>query len=488
VLPVLAVMAVAGALVVRDRDRVPALLRRVTAHLDAGERVDGDGLGADRRARPRSAVPTVLAATDRRLLLASAGGVAELPYDSIARFSVGWRAYGRIGELAVVVGGDRRVFGSIAPANLLSIARALHAHGVEAEDPDALAEAELAWEQALAGKRPREAFFDRAAMTSRDFDRGLWLLLALCALIFYPSTIGVGFGGASVTALLVAMPIACAICGYVSRTRSSLAYLVPLNLLLTPTFLFAPTGGVVVMMFALSALAAVALRAGAALGARRDRPPAGAAVAAGGSLRDAIGARSLIRISAVLLGLIAAGVTTGTAAGVELNTLHRPAVERLPADGRSNLSGGAASLRYTNQAGLDEVVTDEHLGAGPSDGARWELRSSPADPYHAVTLSHYVFDDPRLDDEAAVAGFVAGKDADHSELAGSRVTHTERVVDGRRGYVWDHDLPGGGWNFTAWFPHPVDSVRLECYTRDRRQTDRFKRLCAEAVRSLSFSR
>ena len=128
------------------------------------------------------------------------------------------------------------MIGSIAPANLLSIALALRAHGVDAEDPDALAEAELAWTQALAGHRLRDAVFDRAAMATRDFDRGLWLLLAVCLAIFYPGTIGLGFGRSAVTVLLVAMPIACVACGYVSRTRSSLAYLVPLNLLLTRHF------------------------------------------------------------------------------------------------------------------------------------------------------------------------------------------------------------------------------------------------------------
>jgi hypothetical protein len=66
------------------------------------------------------------------------------------------------------------------------------------------------------------------------------------------------------------------------------------------------------------------------------------------------------------------------------------------------------------------------------------------------------------------------------------VTHTERVVDGRRGYVWDHRLRNGFWYFTAWFPQPVHSVRVECIAR--RQADRFERLCAQAVASLEFSR
>jgi hypothetical protein len=64
------------------------------------------------------------------------------------------------------------------------------------------------------------------------------------------------------------------------------------------------------------------------------------------------------------------------------------------------------------------------------------------------------------------------------------VTHTERVVDGRRGYVCDHGSPRRIWYFAAWVPEPVHSVRVECIAR--RETGRFKRLCAEAMGSLEF--
>jgi hypothetical protein len=58
------------------------------------------------------------------------------------------------------------------------------------------------------------------------------------------------------------------------------------------------------------------------------------------------------------------------------------------------------------------------------------------------------------------------------------------VVDGRRGYVWDHGSPYGYRYYAAWFPHPVHTVRVECIAS--RQKDRFERICAEAVRSLEF--
>ncbi len=126
---------------------------------------------------------------------------------------------------------------------------------------------------------------------------------------------------------------------------------------------------------------------------------------------------------------------------------------------------------------------DEDWGAGPNDGARWELRSSFTKGYNVVSLAHYIFE-PRLDNAAAVAEFVAGKDGEHSKSAGRPMTHTERVVDGRKGYVWTHIGRADYWLYSAWFPHPVHTVRVECVAR--KQTDRFKRLCAEAVGSLKF--
>ena len=72
----------------------------------------------------------------------------------------------------------------------------------------------------------------------------------------------------------------------------------------------------------------------------------------------------------------------------------------------------------------------------------------------------------------------------HSRLAGRRVTHAPRVVDGRRGDAWDPGSPRGVWYHAAWFPRPDHSVRVECIAR--RQTGRFKRLCAEAIGSLRF--
>lgn len=79
---------------------------------------------------------------------------------------------------------------------------------------------------------------------------------------------------------------------------------------------------------------------------------------------------------------------------------------------------------------------------------------------------------------------MAKKDREHARIARSDVSHTERVVDGRRGYVWEHRGPGDAWHFAAWFPQPIHSVRVECIART--QEERFKRLCREAMESLDF--
>jgi hypothetical protein len=283
------------------------------------------------------------------------------------------------------------------------------------------------------------------------------------------------------------VPLLCAVCGYVSGTRSSLAYLAPLNLLIAPAFFFSDAAAVLGLMLAVSALATVGLYGGAALREATSTSAGAASRAARGTARHAVSGLGLIRISGVMLALIVGLAGATAAAGFELTDLRLAVQEatatKLPVDGRSNLSGGAASLTYTPGPGLRELVTDEKPLAGPNDGARWELRSSFTKGYNVITLGHYIVE-PRLDSAGALPAFLAQKDLAHSRLAGRPVSHTRRVVDGRTGYVWNHGSPGGFWYYAAWFPQPVHSVRVECIAR--RQTARFRRLCAEAIGSLKF--
>jgi hypothetical protein len=298
----------------------------------------------------------VIIATDRRLLVSGSAAaiVLDVPYDEVSRFEIEWKQRGRIGVLSLAVAGEAHVISSIAPANLLSIARALQSHGVDTDDPAAVAEAERAWDEALRRGRTPIRVLDRAAMRTREYDRGLWLLLALCALLFYLNPLGVGTGAArDALPALLAVPLLCGICGYVSRTGSSLAYLAPLNLLVAPAFFFVDAGEAITLMLVLSALATVGLSAGSALGAGATASPRHAAR---GSLRAALSGAGLIRISTVMLCALLALVATAGTAGYELSTLRlavdEVTAEQLPVDGRSNLSGGAATLTYTPGPGL----------------------------------------------------------------------------------------------------------------------------------------
>ena len=498
-------------LLMRARDRVPQVLRELRPLLAADERVLGDGFGLVPGERRWDAAFRLLVATDRRLLVVGSTRapefvVLDVPYARVSRFGIAWKQLGLAGELSLTLAGDAgvapetHVIRAIAPANLVSVARALELNGVPADDPALVDAAARAWDEARPPRerrerrtsvRPRElrGLFDRAALNTPAFDRGLWLLLAATAFAFYVNPFGIGLGTTrNFYPLLLLVPAVCAVCGYVSATRSSLAYLVPLNLLVAPAFFFADAGGVISVMVTLSALAALGLWIGSRL---REARAAGADAPAAprparGSLRYTLSGVGLIRLTGMLLAAFMALVATSSAAGIELPTLRLAVDEltgkQLPVDGRSNLTGGAASLTYTRGPDLRELVTDQH-GDSPADGARWELRSSFTKGFNVVSLASYAFE-PRLDDPEAVADFVAEKDREHERLAGSDVTHTERVVDGRRGYVWEHGSRRGYRYFAAWFPHPVHTVRVECIAR--RQRDRFERLCDEAMDSLEF--
>jgi hypothetical protein len=500
-IPLVVLAAIMAPLLLRKRGRVPEVLRTLRPLLAADESVLGDGIGAARGARGWDEGFRLVVATDRRVLVARSTRSPEpflqvdVPYRRVSRFGIEWKYWGRVGALSLTVAGvdgapsETHVISSIVPANLLSIAEALESHGVHPDDPAAVSEAESAWEEAQRRGASPQRLLDRAAMNTRQFDRGLWLLVALSAVTLYV----IPYGGA--TSVLLLVLVVGGICGFVSGTKSSLAYLVPLNLLVSPTFLFTDASGVIGLMLGLSAAAAVGLWAGSALReARAGRPnaPAPAASrpggrAARGSFRYAISGQGLIRLSGMLLVAVMALVAITSVAGFELPTLRlaldEATAKQVPVDGRSNLTGNAASLTYTPGPDLHEFITDNAPASQPTDGARWELRSSFTEGFNVVSLASYI-KEPRLDDPAAVAAFVARKDREHSGLAGFHVTHTERVVDGRKGYVWNHGSERGYWYYAAWFPQPVHTVRVECIARNQR--DRFKRLCAEAVGSLKF--
>ena len=475
----------------RGRGVVPEMLKELRTVLAVDEAVLGDGIGATRGAHPRLAALRLVVATNRRLLVLTSPRATERfvvldsPYEDVSGFGFEWKQLGRIGELTLTTQPrdgappETHVIGSIAPANLLSIAQALQSHGVVPDDPEALSEAERGWAEAqLPGSRTH--LLDRAAMSTRAFDRGLWLLMALSAAVIY---LGALQAGLEIVVVLGALAV---VCGYVSGTRASLAYLVPLNLLLAPGFFFMNAGELIGLMLMLSAVAAVGLWAGSALRGARGGGEA-APSAAHSRLREVVSGPSLIRISGMLLAGVVALVGVSALMGFDLTrvglAVEEATARQVPVDGRSNLSGGYASITYTPAPDLKELVTDEDWGVGPNDGARWELRSSFTKGYNGISLAHYIFE-PRLDNPAAIADLLETKDDEHSRVAGFRVPHSKREIAGRTAYVWTHGSRRGGWYYAAWFPRPVHSVRLECVARE--QIERFKRLCAEARRSLRF--
>src|SRR4051812_25708762 len=393
-----------GLYVWRARDRVPETLRELRHHLGPAESVAGDAVGRAKGVRGWRDALRLVVATDRRLLVVTSPRstqpflLVDRTYQDVAEFGVAWKYRGRLGTLSLTLDGpspQTHVIDAIAPANLVSIVRALESHGVRPDDVEPVAEAESAWEQALAmhrstGRLFRKPTFDRAAMDTTAFDRGLWLLLAVSGPAFYANPLGN-------PALLLAIVLGAAgMAGYVSRTKSSLGYLVPFNLLLAPAFLFWPAGTVVSLMVALSAVAALGLWAGARfLWARHPRlavnperrPPRG-------SLRYTIGGVSLIRLTGGMLAVLLGLVAVSTAAGIEPSKLRLAVFEatarQLPVDGRSDLTGRTASLIYKPSRDLREFVTDQHLGGGPFDGARWELRSSWRKGFNVVSLASFV--------------------------------------------------------------------------------------------------
>jgi hypothetical protein len=507
-----AFFAVIALLAWRGRGRLPRVLRNLRAVLSADESVLGDGVGVPAGARPWRYALRLIAATDRRLLVVDSAPstasavLADLPYSRLSRFGIEWRQWGITGTLSLTVDGDQGtpsetvVIGSITPANLVSIAQALQSKGVPAGDPAAVAAAERAWEEAKLAQREgarRKRRLDRAAMNTPEFDRGLWLLVGLAAITFYLNPFGVGLGLSrnGDAALLLVVPVICFVSGYVSRTKSSLAYLVPLNLFACPAFFFVDAIYVVGVMIVLSLFASAGLWAGSALRAARDRRAKAAGGVARstaprperGSLRYTLSGQGLLRITGILLALQFALVGTAAAAGLELTmlrlALYEASATQVPVDGRSNLTGGAAAVSYTPEPGLREFITDNLAEGSETDGARWELRTRWREGYNMVSLAHYI-PEPRLDNHPAVLDFVARKDREHARLAGSRVTYAERVVRGRKGYVWEHGSDNGYWYYAAWFPHPVHTIRVECIAR--KQKERFKRLCAQAMKSLEF--
>ena len=100
-----------------------------------------------------------------------------------------------------------------------------------------------------------------------------------------------------------------------------------------------------------------------------------------------------------------------------------------------------------------------------------------------MSLAHYIFE-PRLDNPAAVAEFVADKDHEHSRSG--RISRRPQDACCRRapGLRVEPQRPGRllALRGVVSAAGPQRAGRM----RGKQQADRFKRLCDEAIRSLEF--
>lgn len=471
--PIVVLSMLVAAVAWRQRSPVAAAVQQLRAALAPGERVLGDGVAVARGRRGPEAF-RVVAATDRRLLVTGGGAVLDLPYAQVAGFGIAFKAGGLSGELSLTTGDGPLELTAFAPANLVSIAQALRAQGVATEHDEAIDRAAQAWEQAMRrGSRPAPM---PEAMHTPQFDRGLWLLLALAAFVLYLNPFGVGLGvRRDVLPALPALLIAGAVCGRLAGTRLALRYIAPLNLLVLPAFLFTTVGEAVALMMLVSLAGAAGLGAGAMLRRGTGAPPR----APREGLARTLSGAGLVGLSQLVLAAFGVLVAGAALAGYDPSAVGRELrvdARELAADGRSNLTGGAASIRYSPAPGIRELAADERWSSDPGDGARWELHQGS----DVVSLSSYVFE-PELDGEAAIGEFVAGKLAEHAKYAGGVVRPETLRAGGRTGYVWEYTDRGGVWHHVAWFPARVHSVRLECLARRPDPP-----LCTQAARSLRF--
>jgi hypothetical protein len=153
-IPLVVVHGIMALVLRRGRGQVFEVLSKVRDLLAPGESVLGDGVGAVRGARSHRDALRLVIATDRRVLVAASTQSTErfplvdVPYRRVSQFGIEWKYGGRAGELSLTVDGldgelaKTHVISSIAPANLVSIAAALQAHGVQVDDPAAVIEAE----------------------------------------------------------------------------------------------------------------------------------------------------------------------------------------------------------------------------------------------------------------------------------------------------------------------------------------------------------
>jgi len=155
-------------------------------------------------------------------------------------------------------------------------------------------------------------------------------------------------------------------------------------------------------------------------------------------------------------------------------------------DGRSNLPGGSASLKYTS--GLDdfETVFDANAGGGPHDAAAWSVRHwTQEDGRPAlIELRHLIFV-PRVDSQGERETILGSENADNSAKAGRHLRPRQTRIGGRRASTWSFNTTDGRWVFEAIFLAKTHSYVVSC-SAPNDDARVFKRHCLDAVNSIKF--
>jgi hypothetical protein len=159
---------------------------------------------------------------------------------------------------------------------------------------------------------------------------------------------------------------------------------------------------------------------------------------------------------------------------------------QLAADGRSNLPGGGATIRYKPVADDFEVTHDANAGGGPHDDATWSvLHWDPGEKTRTVLeLHHYIFVPPPTM-PADIDHLVARESMGDASNAGHQVTPTRGRTDGRTSYTWNYVSKDHRWNHVIWVFAPTHSYRIYCLTPVDDKTG-FRQRCMDAVKTLKI--
>lgn len=154
------------------------------------------------------------------------------------------------------------------------------------------------------------------------------------------------------------------------------------------------------------------------------------------------------------------------------------------ADGKSNLPGRYASLKYAVLSNESEWATKQSVD-NPYDGSVWGVSRATADGASYIMLSHYTFIPP-LTTEAERETFADSVVDTLGAKPGTTPVRSTIEVDGRDGYEYRFVKATGSEAIVTYFLGDKHSYRYDCDAAAG--DDEFLRTCDRAQRTLSFRR